>query len=786
MNDIEEKLVKGERLGRTYKERKPGFIFKKVKVGYEAPYLDDPNEQWIVHSRSKRFVTLKQPKRFDAAFEDKIWCLLAELGFDTLNEDRNFRLDLLGVGKGKQIDVFAMDNETILIVECKACETRGPRDLQKDIIEAEKLRHEARRSLRTIFGEKKVEWLFASNNVNWSDEDIERLKKFNMTLLRENDIEYYYRLIDVIGKAAKYQLLAEIFKKREIPNLGCVVPAIKGRMGSSYFYAFAIEPAILLKIGYICHRMKGNDDKTITTYQRMLERNRIKEIRRYIEDGGGFPNSIVINVESGNSTMEFNQKTHKGDTENETKAVLGLLHLPSRYKSAYIIDGQHRLYGFSGSERAEKTTIPVIAFENLPAEAQAELFVDINSKQKKVSKNLLDELAADTKWGSELWSERLQALVARTFITLRDDPSSPFFGRISTGESKKDAQRPLTVASLTTPLARTNLIYGVRKARGEETKDNGAFFVDGSNFMADTLNRTVKVLSAYFGAFNKAMPEQWEFGSADGGYVCTNVGITPLIMVLKAIIDHIDKEAANNETLKAEDMETKQLIAEVLKYSEPVVDFLKNADPELLKKLRKKVGGTGFQESANVFMEQINKGYPDFTNKSLEAYLMDKSSATNEQANHIMPSVRLSVYNIVIPHLKEQYGTGEDGWWVHGVPQTVRTQISARREADPERPSYEHLFDLSDFKKVIMKNEELRRFLSRGEEKLGWIDQLVKIKKKIDYPERGIVTTDELERLKKIRIWLSGIEVSKGIVSDLEVTQTYHLGIASYRPGRLE
>jgi len=50
------------------------------------------------------------------------------------------------------------------------------------------------------------------------------------------------------------------------------------------------------------------------------------------------------------------------------------------YKSAWIIDGQHRLFSYSGHPKASKGLLSVLAFEGLPPSKQAELFIDINAK----------------------------------------------------------------------------------------------------------------------------------------------------------------------------------------------------------------------------------------------------------------------------------------------------------------------------------------------------------------------------------------------------------------------
>jgi len=524
-------------------------------------------------------------------------------------------------------------------------------------------------------------------------------------------------------------------------------------MGDDYFYSFAIEPANLLKIAYVCHRLKGNDEKTLMTYQRMLEKNRLKEIRKFVEDGGRFPNSLVLNIESGKEKLRFDSITQKGKEDNSTKAVIGIFYLPSRYKSVFVIDGQHRLYGFTDTKYAEKATVPVIAFENLDEITQADMFVDINSKQKRVRANLLEDLAADTKWGSDKSTEKLQALNSKIFSMLGNKLDSPLYEKISASEMKQSHECPLTIASLTSALKNTKLLGFVK---GSNTMMPGPLYLTD---MDSSLERSNKVISTYFKIFRDGMPEQWSIGSAPGGYLCTNGGITALLFVLKNIIDHIDKKAIENNTNRASDLKTEEIIDEINVYVEPVVDLFKEASPETILSYRKKVGHSGHLDCAYGMMEQIHNKFPDFMNAGLENYLKDRKSQSNETAKIILPDIQLIVADYLISTLKKEFGEEETEWWLQGVPRAIRQKVVQRREDDPDRPPFEKCFDLLDYKKVILDNWKLfGDKYSRGKgnknTKMSWMDKLNTIRRKVAHPERGRVTIDELEFLNEIWSWL--------------------------------
>src|SRR5439155_9041024 len=118
-------------------------------------------------------------------------------------------------------------------------------------------------------------------------------------------------------------------------------------------------------------------------------------IAAYVDKGGQFPTNIVINFKTRRNNLEFQKM------ESFENTTFGKLTLPGQYGSAWVIDGQHRLYGFAFSKRGKKHVIPVLAYENLPATEEMRLFVDINCEQVKVSRGLLNEIYANLNYGSD-------------------------------------------------------------------------------------------------------------------------------------------------------------------------------------------------------------------------------------------------------------------------------------------------------------------------------------------------------------------------------------------------
>ena len=87
----------------------------------------------------------------------------------------------------------------------------------------------------------------------------------------------------------------------------------------------------------------------------------------------------------------------------------------------------------------------------MPRSEQANMFVTINNKQKKVSQNVIIELNATLKWGSPKPSEMLEATYARSMMLLLIQIKSPIRNMIVlTGDNKRG--KPFTTNTIVTAI----------------------------------------------------------------------------------------------------------------------------------------------------------------------------------------------------------------------------------------------------------------------------------------------------------------------------------------------
>ena len=128
-------LTDAKRLGREAVRRRKMFDEKSISAEGIGEHEADG---WQVGKLRKRKATVRKEKEVDERLENRFWMLLFKLGYPELNDGRKFTalIDRKGAEPlRKQIDVFAKDDETVIVAECKASEKVTRRSLQKDLEE---------------------------------------------------------------------------------------------------------------------------------------------------------------------------------------------------------------------------------------------------------------------------------------------------------------------------------------------------------------------------------------------------------------------------------------------------------------------------------------------------------------------------------------------------------------------------------------------------------------------------------------------------------------------------
>lgn len=733
---------------REFTRRKDMFVLQSVHPA-DVPQFEA--DGWTVQREGSRKVRLKKPKTHDAALEDQTWCLFYRMGYSDLN-GQNFKIRYTrqdGTVGEKQIDVFAKDDETVIVAECKARETRGKRTLQKDLHETESLQKPFANSIRAHYGGKfrpKIIWMYVTNNIIWSEPDLERAAAINVRIVTENEMQYFDSFIRHMGPAGRFQFLAEFLHGQEIPGLSDVkVPATRGTLGPHTFFSFITTPRHLLKIAYVNHLALNHPDGR-PAYQRMIARSRIKEIGGFIKKGGFFPTNLLINF---TQKCRFDLISNKENADPHIK--FGWLYLPNRYKSAWVIDGQHRLYGYSNlDEKHWDHNIAVIAFEGMDTKVEADLFVTINHKQKSVPRSVIVSLQADLKWGSDDPKERLSALCSRLVKTLNSDPTSPFFQRFAVQGVVAKENQSLTMPEVVHGLNRSGLI-GRNIQKGILTPGPLSGAVDD-----ETNDRARRVVNGYFAKLREANTTRWE--AARRAFISTNPGIRAQLLLLADVIRYLNKKDEIEPQLLDEDT----LLKHVLRIVQPMFEFVRNAeDVDIYDKFSRKFGEGGVREYADSLTELLLDKFPDFGSEDFKIRLAKRSDERAKQTDQDVIQLNKDLTDYVFKALKGHYGTaagnsGQAAYWDKGVESPkVKQEAYSRMVNDGSKHPMEAYVDVLGIKDIVTQKtnwplfETVFNIPMKNEAKgkahyVGWLARFNEIRR-IPAHSSGVRTYEEAD-----------------------------------------
>ena len=715
------------------------LIAKKVKL--------EAADGWRIVRRNLKSTRMAKAKPADEQLEDEVWCILAQMGFEEVSKGRQFTINVEHGLPPRQIDVFAKDDETVIIVECTRRRVPGKRSMVRLIDRIQAMRAGLHKSILKTYGRQpklKVKPVIATRNIAWRDVDLERCVRAKIGVLTDGELDYYLELVKHIKQAARYQFLGHMFGGQKIHGLSKKVVATRGKMGGDTFYTFLIRPDELMKIAYVSHKA-SRDIESLATYQRMLQPHRLKKIAKYINDGGKFPTNIVVNLKTARGTALRFESTEKHGDE-----AWGTLHLPPNYASAWVIDGQHRLYGYVYAREAggfdhDSTALPVLAYENLPADKEMNLFIDINSKQVKVRTALLVELYADLHWCSSKADEAFQALHSRIASRLNSIKTSPLHNRMVVTGTRKTRYRCLTTTSIRAGL-------DVAKLLG--TFSNGIVLPGPlSTAKADdyeaNLRKSLSVLSDCLGMFAIELTNHWKLGDAPGGYLCTNNGIRALFHVIKDITDHIRQEDGTDLCL----LDSDDTFARIKPYLEALIDYFKRASVQEIRAFRR-IGSSlaAVRQQAFGLDVQIRNTIGNFRPKGLQEYLESRDEEGTAEAASKVTKIHRKLFDYVIKTLKRHYGTEEKAWWTKGIPVGIRTKsTTAWEEKDREGKEESYLY-LIAYIDICIQNWNLVKGVisldARDKENkranTKWIKDLNEIRKITAHPERGVLTTEQV------------------------------------------
>jgi len=210
------------------------------------------------------------------------------------------------------------------------------------------------------------------------------------------------------------------------------IKTVKTTLGGIELYNQPIKVKDILNFSYVTVRGLDEEDGAV---QRVLNKSRVKEIKEYVLSGKVFYNSFIIN---------WTDKINMPKFENDF-IELSLVH-----HAAQVLDGQHRLAGLQEAYKINpkigENEILASLCIGLTNSQAAEIFININEKQKQVNKSLLFDLYGIID-DPKLFAQNRATDLAKE---LNNDITSPYYGLIkvpgiSRGEGTVDLSAIVTV-----------------------------------------------------------------------------------------------------------------------------------------------------------------------------------------------------------------------------------------------------------------------------------------------------------------------------------------------------
>jgi DGQHR domain-containing protein len=537
-------------------------------------------------------------------------------------------------------------------------------------------------------------------------------------------MRYFSEIALRLGPAGRFQFHAEFLAKSTAIDK-ITVPAIRSKLGGSVCYFFVAPPRKLLPISFVNHR-DLRDPEAAPSYQRLITRARLREVASYIGDGGYFANAILANFKEA---VRFD----RAGAETDDGTSIGILTLPNTYKSVWIIDGQHRLYGYAEhNEDDERHRIPVIAFERLSSDEEGKLFKTINSEQRKVSKNLIDELRGEQDLHSVDRNKQMRAIAARVVEQLRAEVGGPFEDRLKSVDLPSSPDRALTLTSICNAVVISGLIGRVRS--GAEAR-----FIQGPlgrDRAADTIDTLAEALSSYFSAIRGANEVRWAAGKAS--HLCTNTGVEAYIRLFGELCRFVQQDTG----MDPRELHVDDLVTQVIRYLGLALNVVAGAsDDEFSENFKVAFGSGGPAAYFYRLCVMIRGEFPAFAPDGLDDHLRETDDDRRAKADGQVRQIQSKVPEFVIARLKEIY-PGQ-----HYLDRAVKNQeilVEAfkKRTQTPieDQDELETYLDFLDFRKIVEAKENWPHFsdylsIPLADERPGqakyvkWFDEINRIRR---------------------------------------------------------
>ena len=424
-------------------------------------------------------------------FELEVWDFFLSLEPLLINDiSREFKLDFSSSNKdqltayqnSKQTDILAVFDKHIFIIECKSTKKNNTKlqNLKKEMQLLEFLSKHKEKRINDLFDDYVVvNMLFTDGYELPSPENKKDGLNLIQNLLNKNPpiaffAKTYMEYINQVREESEssefaYKQFLGFFRSdqpdyAEKDNKGNAKKS-KIRAFTSKFsedskkrsFTFSISPEDMLKISTVAHSRQKNiylaNQDNEKYYQRLLKKGRIKSISNFLKESNqSFPNNILVSYR-GEEGLDFTPDNKADMEESIIGNVPGTLSFFKCPGTFHVIDGQHRLFGYTGLDKDSKIRnehrLIVTAFEGLKVEDEAKLFLEINNEAKAVNPSLIMEI----EWAGQSITKK--NLANGIIFHLRDKEESCLKDKVQQAE---ESSYKLSPKNFQTALMKTEIL----------------------------------------------------------------------------------------------------------------------------------------------------------------------------------------------------------------------------------------------------------------------------------------------------------------------------------------
>jgi len=642
--------------------------------------------------RSGKFILEKKLAKWEI-FQEKVRILLEVLGFQDIECGQISRLGRY------QIDVVGGYEGTFVVFECKSSGQPKSKNITKIINDFAGKKVEIEKAIKESFGSKynEVKYVLVLEDIDISEKDEKTAQENDIYIWGSNYIKTAEDLFSIIGPLTLHYVIKELGVspksiKDEEGGADYRVPAFRITVSNQQMYNFFLPAEKLLNLVYVFRLQPGNED----AYQRFISKRRIfgtrdeTGITEFINNGGFFKNTIVCSFER---QVKFEPKP-TGILLQGSNIEFGILNIPKLYGTVWVIDGQHRLYGFAGANpENKKINVGVIAYQDIEKKEQARDFIDINQKQKSVDPNTLWDLL------SQVDPSSLQGAITK--IAKELNKQGFFRGKIlipGKALHRKRSTYPLKLANICNSLYDRKLLdYRVRDNLYKRTSDA----TDNNRYPDNIIGYPVMVLDQYFSLLWDVSEKTTDWRK---GFILHNNGFNIFLRVLAEILKY---QKGNWDK-----QEVKALIEEPLKH-------YFEEEFEEIKEIRALTSNeAGRARVALEIIQRINLKEENFARDFIEEAkkrerLAFEKSEPYQKLKELETSIRLFI--------QEKLENISKNWWKERIPSDVQEKAkqNLQKSQSPwpwvtdENRSPVFYIDFPDYAKIMQRKDNWNEIFSK-------------------------------------------------------------------------